>query len=103
LRWAQIGYARGATGKRDLTAQCEAWIDLGVEPDRIYITEEPAGRARARPGLGQALAALHEGDTGVAIKLERVAGSSPENWKDVLHLTVSRPTNSPVRDLSPLC
>lgn len=74
----QIGYARCSTDKQDLTAQREALIDLGVDPDRIYTDHGLTGRTRARPGLDHALAAVRKGDTLVVTKLDRLARSAPD-------------------------
>ena len=60
------------------TAQREALIALGVDPDRIYTDHGLTGRTRARPGLDQALAAVREGDTLVVTKLDRLARSAPD-------------------------
>jgi len=78
MKSVRIGYARVSTDKQDLTAQREALIELGVEPDRIYTDHGLSGRQRARPGLDQALAAVREGDTFVVTKLDRLARSVPD-------------------------
>jgi DNA invertase Pin-like site-specific DNA recombinase len=74
----KIGYARCSTDKQDLTAQHEALLKLGVEPDRIYTDHGLTGRTRERPGLDQALAAVRSGDTLVVTKLDRLARSAPD-------------------------
>ena len=73
-----IGYARCSTDRQDLTAQRQALVELGVEPDRIYVDKGLSGRHRARPGLDQAMAAVREGDTLVVPKLDRLARSVPD-------------------------
>ena len=73
-----IGYARCSTDRQDLTAQRQALVELGVEPDRIYVDKGLSGRNRARPGLDQAMAAVREGDTLVVPKLDRLARSVPD-------------------------
>ena len=73
-----VGYARYSTDRRDLTAQREALVDLGVEADRIYTDKGLSGKNRARPGLDQAMAAVREGDTLVVPKLDRLARSVPD-------------------------
>ena len=78
MKSVRIGYARVSTDKQDLTAQREALIELGVEPDRIYTAHGLSGRQRARPGLDQALAAVRAGDTFVVTKLDRLARSVPD-------------------------
>lgn len=72
-----IGYARCSTDKQDLSAQREALTDLGVAADRIYVDHGLTGTNRARPGLNQALAAVHKGDTLVVPKLDRLVRSVP--------------------------
>ena len=73
-----IGYARCSTDEQDLTAQRDALIALGVPPDRVYIDHGISGTERERPGLDQALAAVHTGDTLVVPKLDRLARSVPD-------------------------
>ncbi len=73
-----IGYARCSTDKQDLAAQRSALVELGVEPDRIYVDHGLTGRNRDRPGLDQALAAVRGGDTLVVTKLDRLARSLPD-------------------------
>lgn len=73
-----IGYARCSTVLQDLTAQREALVDLGVNPDRIYLDKGLTGTNRDRPGLDQALAAVRAGDTLVVPKLDRLARSVPD-------------------------
>ncbi|MCW2875358.1 recombinase family protein [Actinacidiphila oryziradicis] len=69
------GYARCGLDKRDLTAQREILIDLGVPEDRIYLDHGLTGTNRNRPGLDQALASVRAGDTLVVPKLDRLARS----------------------------
>ncbi|MCP2286982.1 Site-specific DNA recombinase [Promicromonospora umidemergens] len=66
-----VGYARCLTEDQDLTAQRNALEALGVTPDRIYVDHGLTGTNRARPGLREALAACHAGDTLVVTKLAR--------------------------------
>ena len=73
-----IGYARCSTDEQDLTAQREALIALGVEPERTYIDQGLTGTNRDRPGLREALAAVRAGDTLVVPKLDRLARSVPD-------------------------
>ena len=73
-----IGYARCSTDKQDLAAQKGILVSFGVASDRIYTDHGFTGTNRARPGLGQALAALREGDTLVVPKLDRLARSVPD-------------------------
>jgi DNA invertase Pin-like site-specific DNA recombinase len=69
------GYARCGLDKRDLTAQREILIDLGVPEDRIYLDHGLTETNRNRPGLDQALASVRAGDTLVVPKLDRLARS----------------------------
>lgn len=78
MKNVRIGYARCSTDKQDLTAQREALIGLGVDPERVYTDHGLTGRNRDRPGLDQALAAVREGDTLVVAKLDRLARSVPD-------------------------
>lgn len=78
MKSVRVGYARCSTDKQDLAAQRAALLELGVEPDRIYTDHGLTGRARTRPGLDQALAAVREGDTLVVAKLDRLARSVPD-------------------------
>ncbi len=73
-----IGYARVSTDAQDLTAQRDALGTLGVEADRIYVDHGFTGTSRARPGLGEALAACRAGDQLVVTKLDRLARSLPD-------------------------
>ena len=73
-----IGYARCSTDRQDLAAQQQALLELGVAEDRIYTGHGLTGTARACPGLDQALAAVRQGDTLVAPKLDRLARSVPD-------------------------
>ncbi len=73
-----IGYARCSTDTQDLTAQRDRLPELGVAGDRIYLDHGLTGTSRKRPGLGQALAAVREGDTLVVPKLDRLARSVPD-------------------------
>ena len=73
-----IGYARCSTDRQDLAAQRQVLLELGVVEDRIYTDHGLTGTTRARPGLAQALAAVREGDTLVAPKLDRLSRSVPD-------------------------
>jgi DNA invertase Pin-like site-specific DNA recombinase len=73
-----IGYARCSTDEQDLTAQRLRLAELGVAEERIYLDHGLTGTNRKRPGLGQALAAVREGDTLVVPKLDRLARSVPD-------------------------
>jgi hypothetical protein len=73
-----VGYARVSTDDQDLTAQRDSLVKLGVKPERIYVDHGLTGSDRARPGLREAMAACHEGDTLVVTKLDRLARSLPD-------------------------
>ena len=49
-----------------------------MDPERVYTDHGVTGRARARPGLDQALTAARKGDTLVVTKLDRLARSAPD-------------------------
>ena len=74
----KIGNARCSTRGKDLEAQRNALLDLVVAEDRINTDHGPTGTCRDRPGLGQPLAVLREGDTLVVSKLDRLARSVPD-------------------------
>jgi DNA invertase Pin-like site-specific DNA recombinase len=84
---ANIGYARCSTLAQDLTAQRQALAALGVPADRVYLDKGLTGTSRARPGLGQALAAVREGDTLTVTKLDRLARSVPDALDILNHLS----------------
>jgi DNA invertase Pin-like site-specific DNA recombinase len=73
-----VGYARCSTVMQDLTAQRGALAALGVTSDRIYLDHGFTGTNRNRPALGQALAAVRQGDTLITPKLDRLARSVPD-------------------------
>ena len=73
-----VGYARCSTDKQDLTAQRDALLAMGVEPERVYVDHGLTGTNRERPGLREALAACRAGDTLVVTKLDRLARSLPD-------------------------
>lgn len=83
----QIGYARVSTADQDLTSQRDALLRLVVLDSNIYVDHGLTGTNRVRPGLREALAADHEGDTFVVSKLDRLARS------------VKAPATSPTRGI----
>ena len=85
----KIGYARVSTEAQDLTAQRDALQALGVDPERIYVDHGFTGTSRARPGLGEALAACRAGDELVVTKLDRLARSLPDA-RDIVEELTSR-------------
>lgn len=84
-----VGYARCSTDDQDLTAQRNALETLGVKPERIYVDHGLTGTNRARPGLREALAACHTGDTLVVTKLDRLARSLTDARNIVEELTAA--------------
>lgn len=74
----RIGYARCSTNKRDLAAQRDILLGLGVAADRIYLDHGLTGAKLDRPGLREALAVVRGGDTLVVPKLDRLARSVPD-------------------------
>ena len=56
-----IGYARVSTVGRDLTAQRDGLLALGVDPERVYVDHGLTGASRVRPGLREALVACRAG------------------------------------------
>jgi DNA invertase Pin-like site-specific DNA recombinase len=75
---ALIGYARCSTVAQDTGIQRAALAGYGVPADRIYVDEGFTGTTTVRPGLDQALAAVHAGDTLIVPKLDRFARSVPD-------------------------
>jgi DNA invertase Pin-like site-specific DNA recombinase len=75
---ALIGYARCSTVAQDTEIQRAALAGYGVPEHRIYVDEGFTGTTTDRPGLDQALAALHDGDTLIVPKLDRFARSVPD-------------------------
>ena len=69
-----IGYARCSTDRQDLDAQCQAFLELGVAPDRIYIDHGLTGTNRARPGPRRRAPGRHPGRD----ETRRLAGSVPD-------------------------
>ncbi len=65
-----VGYARVSTEEQDPTAQREALAGLGVEADRVYVDHGLTGSDRERPGLREAMAACHRGDTLVVTRFD---------------------------------
>ena len=68
-----IEYARCSTDRQDLDGRLPPLMVLGVAPDRIYTDH---GLTGARPGLGQAIAAVCQCGTLVVPKLDRPPGHS---------------------------
>lgn len=73
-----IGYARVSTKGQETDRQELDLIAAGVRRDDLYVDRGISGARASRPGLDQALAALHEGDTLVIATLDRL-GRSTQN------------------------
>jgi len=69
----KIGYARVSTDEQNLDAQQDALRAAGC--DQIFTDEGVTGAAVQRPGLDEALGALHDGDVLVVWKLDRLGRS----------------------------
>lgn len=63
---------------QDLAAQRQRLGELGVDEHMIFFDQAFTGVDTERPGLDQALATVHKGDTLVAPKLDRLARSVPD-------------------------
>ncbi|HEY5358242.1 MAG TPA: recombinase family protein, partial [Streptosporangiaceae bacterium] len=75
---ALIGYARCSTVAQDTEIQRAALAGYGVPAGRVYVDEGFTGTSTGRPGLDQALAAVHSGDTLIVPRLDRFARSVPD-------------------------
>src|SRR4051794_29212889 len=60
------------------TAERNALEALGVDQENLHVDHGLTGTNRERPGLREALAAVHAGDTLVIAKLDRLARSLPD-------------------------
>lgn len=78
MKSLKIGYARCSTDAQDLAAQKSILDELGVLAENIYTDHGLTGTNRNRPGLGQAIAAVRQGDVFVVPKLDRLARSVPD-------------------------
>ena len=86
---ALIGYARCSTVAQDTDIQRAALAGYGVPVGRIYVDEGFTGTSTSRPGLDQALAAVHAGDTLIVPRLDRFARSVPDA-RSLADLIISR-------------
>lgn len=68
-----IGYARVSTSDQDLALQLDALAAAGA--GRVFEDHGVSGARADRPGLGEALAFLRDGDTLVVWKLDRLGRS----------------------------
>jgi DNA invertase Pin-like site-specific DNA recombinase len=74
---ALIGYARVSTARQSLDQQVDALIASGVQAERIY-SDKLSGSRSDRPGLGQLLDYVREGDTVVVVGIDRLGRSAAE-------------------------
>ena len=86
---ALIGYARCSTVAQDTEIQRAALAGYGVPAGRVYVDEGFTGTSAGRPGLDQALAAVHSGDTLIVPRLDRFARSVPDA-RSLADLIISR-------------
>lgn len=82
---ALIGYARCSTVAQDTEIQLAALAGYGVPAGRVYVDEGFTGTDTGRPGLDQALAAVHAGDT-LIVPLDR----SVPDARSLADLIISR-------------
>jgi DNA invertase Pin-like site-specific DNA recombinase len=75
---ALIGYVRCSTIAQDTEIECAVPAGYGVPADRIYVDEGLTGTGTGWPGLDQALAAVHAGDTLIVPRLDRFARPVPD-------------------------
>jgi DNA invertase Pin-like site-specific DNA recombinase len=73
-----IGYARVSTRAQDTDRQEQDLLSAGVRRDDLYTDHGVSGSRADRPGLAQAIGALHDGDTLVITTLDRL-GRSTQN------------------------
>ena len=86
---ALIGYARCSAVAQDTEIQRAALAGYGVPAGRVYVDEGFTGTSTSRPGLDQALAAVHAGDTLIVPRLDRFARSVPDA-RSLAGLIISR-------------
>src|ERR1039457_381819 len=90
---SQIGrtvmFSVEGTSAQDTEIQRAALAGYGVPADRVYVDEGFTGTSTGRPGLDQALAAVHPGDTLIVPRLDRFARSVPDS-RSLADLIISR-------------
>jgi DNA invertase Pin-like site-specific DNA recombinase len=77
----ELGYARVSTTKQDLTRQLDALAERGIPTERIWV-DKKTGATVERDGLKKVLAYAREGDTIVALNLDRLG----RNIRECLNL-----------------
>lgn len=75
-----VGYARVSTEDQNLNLQLDALRKVGVQDDNLH-WEKLSAVSKKRPALDHAIMDLHEGDTFVVWKLDRLA----RNMEDLLN------------------
>src|ERR1039457_4915984 len=90
---SQIGrtvmFSVEGTSAQDTEIQRAALAGYGVPADRVYVDEGFTGTSTGRPGLDQALAAVHAGDTLIVPRLDRFARPVPDA-RSLAHLLIRR-------------
>lgn len=71
-----IGYARVSTKAQDTDRQIQDLLDAGIRRDDLYTDHGLSGALAKRPGLDNALEALHPDDTLVITTLDRLGRST---------------------------
>lgn len=81
-----VGYARVSTEDQRLDLQLDALREIGVKEDNLHV-EKISAASKKRPALENAIKDLHEGDTFVVWRLDRLARSVREMHKrlDQIH------------------
>src|ERR1039457_7085317 len=90
---SQIGrtvmFSVEGTSAQDTEIQRAALAGYGVPAGRVYFDEGFTGTSTGRPGLAQALAAVHSGATLIVPRLDRFARCVPDA-RSLAALIISR-------------
>jgi len=75
---ALIAYGRVSTGDQSnsLTTQRDRFVELGVDPDLVFIEARSGKSAADRPKLQELLRSIRKGDELVVTRIDRLARSS---------------------------